>query len=219
MSILAGCHYDPGGCLCVPAPEWTWGLFRRPVRERREHQLGITGVGAPGEHCVGGPLDRYSTASRWEMRWRSNSPGAERILSGRSGAGGHESTPTRTRETCFAVGLADEPPVERANSDVPDKTLDMAQGRFVCSPRNHSLFTQDTAQPAGLSGAVIFRTEPGRRVFTPKADPWRGTALHAGDGDVSSVDARREQDVIRFFKFPFRCRWRAIVISVSDHSF
>jgi hypothetical protein len=30
-------------------------------------------------------------------------------------------------ETCFAVAWADEPPVERANSDVPDKTLDMAR--------------------------------------------------------------------------------------------
>ncbi len=45
-------------------------------------------------------------------------------------------------ETCFSVSWADDPPVERANFDVPDRTLDMARDDAMA--RTQTTFVEES---------------------------------------------------------------------------
>jgi len=77
---------------------------------------------------------------------------------------------------------ADEPPVERANSDVPDKTLDMA--RDDAMQRTETTLVSETPLSQQGFPARDFSARNLGEGFQRKADPGAEAALHA-DGDVS----------------------------------
>ena len=100
-------------------------------------------------------------------------------------------------ETCFAVAWADEPPVERANSDVPDKTLDMARDDAMQRTET-TLVSETTLSQQGFPARDFSARNLGGGVFNARLILAR-KRLYMLTATFPSVDARREQDVIRFF--------------------
>jgi hypothetical protein len=101
------------------------------------------------------------------------------------------------QETCFAVSWADEPPVERANSDVPDKTLDMARDDAMLRTET-TLVSETTLSQQGFPARDFSARNIGGGVFNARLILAR-KRLYMLTATFPSVDARREQDVIRFF--------------------
>jgi hypothetical protein len=101
------------------------------------------------------------------------------------------------QETCFAVSWADEPPVERANSDVPDKTLDMARDDAMQRTET-TLVSETTLSQQGFPARDFSARNIGGGVFNARLILAR-KRLYMLTATFPSVDARREQDVIRFF--------------------
>jgi len=100
-------------------------------------------------------------------------------------------------ETCFAVAWADEPPVERANSDVPDKTLDMARDDAMQRTET-TLVSETPLNQQGFPARDFSARNLGGGVFNARLILAR-KRLYMLTATFPSVDARREQDVIRFF--------------------
>lgn len=100
-------------------------------------------------------------------------------------------------ETCFAVSWADEPPVERANSDVPDKTLDMARDDAMLRTET-TLVSETPLSQQGFPARDFSARNLGGGVFNARLILAR-KRLYMLTATFPSVDARREQDVIRFF--------------------
>jgi len=100
-------------------------------------------------------------------------------------------------ETCFAVAWADEPPVERANSDVPDKTLEMARDDAMQRTET-TLVSETPLSQQGFPGRDFSARNLGGGVFNARLILAR-KRLYMLTATFPSVDARREQDVIRFF--------------------
>jgi hypothetical protein len=100
-------------------------------------------------------------------------------------------------ETCFAVAWADEPPVERANSDVPDKTLDMARDDAMQRTET-TLVSETPLSQQGFPARDFSARNLGGGVFNARLILAR-KRLYMLTATFPSVDARREQDVIRFF--------------------
>ncbi len=101
------------------------------------------------------------------------------------------------QETCFAVAWADEPPVERANSDVPDRTLDMARDDAMQRTET-TLVSETTLSQQGFPARDFSARNLGGGVFNARLILAR-KRLYMLTATFPSVDARREQDVIRFF--------------------
>ena len=101
------------------------------------------------------------------------------------------------QETCFAVSWADEPPVERANSDLPDKTLDMARDDAMQRTET-TLVSETTLSQQGFPARDFSARNIGGGVFNARLILAR-KRLYMLTATFPSVDARREQDVIRFF--------------------
>ncbi len=101
------------------------------------------------------------------------------------------------QETCFAVSWADEPPVERVNSDVPDKTLDMARDDAMQRTET-TLVSETTLSQQGFPARDFSARNIGGGVFNARLILAR-KRLYMLTATFPSVDARREQDVIRFF--------------------
>ena len=101
------------------------------------------------------------------------------------------------QETCFAVSWADEPPVERANSDVPYKTLYMARDDAMQRTET-TLVSETTLSQQGFPARDFSARNIGGGVFNARLILAR-KRLYMLTATFPSVDARREQDVIRFF--------------------
>ncbi len=101
------------------------------------------------------------------------------------------------QETCFSVAWAEDPPVERVNSEVPDRTLDMARNDAL--DRTQTTLVSETAvSPQGFPARDFSARNLGGGVFDSRLILAR-KRLYMLTATFPSVDARREQDVIRFF--------------------
>jgi hypothetical protein len=100
-------------------------------------------------------------------------------------------------ETCFSVAWADDPPVERANSELPDRTLDMARDDAMQRTQT-TLISETTLSQQGFPARDFSARNLGGGVFNSRLILAR-KRLFMLTATFPSVDARREQDVIRFF--------------------
>ena len=65
-------------------------------------------------------------------------------------------------QTTYAVTWADNPPVERASGDGAERTLDMARDGALARTQA-TLIGESSDTARRLSGARLFRPQPGRR--------------------------------------------------------
>jgi hypothetical protein len=99
--------------------------------------------------------------------------------------------------TTFAVAWADNPPVVRVNSSVPDRILDMARDDALARTQS-TLVSESQTTPEGLTARdFVARNASGgimhsRLIFS-------GSRLYMLIAAFPSVNARREQDINRFF--------------------
>jgi hypothetical protein len=87
--------------------------------------------------------------------------------------------------------------VERANSDVPDKTLDMARDDAMQRTET-TLVSETPLSQQGFPARDFSARNLGGGVFNARLILAR-KRLYMLTATFPSVDARREQDVIRFF--------------------
>ena len=100
-------------------------------------------------------------------------------------------------ETCFSVAWAENPPVERVNSDVPDRTLDMARDDAMARTQT-TLVTQSEISQQGFPGRDFSARNLGGGVINSRLVLARGR-LYMLTAAFPSTAARRDQDVARFF--------------------
>ena len=100
-------------------------------------------------------------------------------------------------ETCFSVAWADNPPVERANSNRPDRTLDMARDNAMA--RSHtSLVEQSSFSQQGFPGRYFTSRNLGGGVMNARLVLARNR-LYMLTATFPTAGARRDEDVARFF--------------------
>ena len=100
-------------------------------------------------------------------------------------------------ETCFSVAWADNPPVERINSDEPDRTLDMARDDAMARTQT-TLVAQSEISQQGFPGRDFSARNLGGGVINSRLVLARGR-LYMLSAAFPSTAARRDQDVARFF--------------------
>lgn len=100
-------------------------------------------------------------------------------------------------ETCFSVAWADNPPVERVNSDEPDRTLDMARDDAMARTQT-TLVTQSEISQQGFPGREFSARNLGGGVINSRLILAR-KRLYMLTAAFPSEAARRDQDVSRFF--------------------
>jgi len=100
-------------------------------------------------------------------------------------------------ETCFSVAWADNPPVERVNSSVPDRTLDMARDEALARTQT-SLVTETRITPGGFPARDIVAHNSGGGIMDTRL-LYTGQRLYMLTAVFPSSSVRREQDVTRFF--------------------
>jgi hypothetical protein len=100
-------------------------------------------------------------------------------------------------ETCFSVAWADNPPVERINSDEPDRTLDMARDDAMARTQT-TLVAQSEISQQGFPGRDFSARNLGGGVINSRLVLARGR-LYMLTAAFPSAAARRDQDVARFF--------------------
>ena len=100
-------------------------------------------------------------------------------------------------ETCFSVAWADNPPVERINSDEPDRTLDMARDDAMARTQT-TLVAQSEISQQGFPGRDFSARNLGGGVINSRLVLARGR-LYMLTAAFPSTAARRDQDVARFF--------------------
>jgi hypothetical protein len=100
-------------------------------------------------------------------------------------------------ETCFSVAWADNPPVERINSDEPDRTLDMARDDAMARTQT-TLVAQSEISQQGFPGRDFSARNLGGGVVNSRLVLARGR-LYMLSAAFPSTAARRDQDVARFF--------------------
>jgi hypothetical protein len=100
-------------------------------------------------------------------------------------------------ETCYSVAWADNPPVERANSDVPDRTLDMARDDAIARTQT-TLVEQSTFSQQGFPGRYFSSRNLGGGVMNSRLVLARNR-LYMLTATFPSDGARRDEDVARFF--------------------
>jgi hypothetical protein len=100
-------------------------------------------------------------------------------------------------ETCFSVAWADNPPVERINSNVPDRTLDTARDDAMARTQT-TLVAQSEISQQGFPGRDFSARNLGGGVINSRLVLARGR-LYMLTAAFPSAAARRDQDVARFF--------------------
>ncbi len=100
-------------------------------------------------------------------------------------------------DTTFAVTWEDNPPVARANNRVPDKTLDAARDGML---RQTQTFLDNDAHgmAAGYASRDVAAHNSGGGVLNVRMI-YTGERLYTLMALFPSANARREQDVVRFY--------------------
>jgi hypothetical protein len=100
-------------------------------------------------------------------------------------------------ETCYSIAWADNPPVERANSNVPDRTLDMARDNAMARTQT-TLVEQSTFSQQGFPGRYFAARNLGGGVMNARLILARNR-LYLLTATFPTTSARSDQDVARFF--------------------
>ncbi|MGC1460858.1 MAG: hypothetical protein WA802_01570 [Terracidiphilus sp.] len=100
-------------------------------------------------------------------------------------------------ETCYSVSWADDPPVERANFDVPDRTLDMARDDAMARSQT-TLVEESTFSQQGFPGRYFSSRNLGGGVLNSRLILAR-KRLYMLTATFPTAGARRDEDVARFF--------------------
>lgn len=100
-------------------------------------------------------------------------------------------------ETCFSVAWADNPPVERANFEIPDKTLDMARDDAMARTQT-TLVEESTFSQQGFPGRYFSSRNLGGGVMNARLVLAR-KRLYMLTATFPTAGARRDEDVSRFF--------------------
>jgi len=100
-------------------------------------------------------------------------------------------------DTSFSVAWADNPPVERVNSEVPNRTLDMARDDALARSQT-ALVTESEASQQGFPARDFSGRNLGGGVFNSRLILAR-RRLYMLTAAFPSASARRDQDVSRFF--------------------
>ncbi len=100
-------------------------------------------------------------------------------------------------ETCFSVAWADNPPVERANFEVPDRTLDMARDDAMARTQT-TLVEESTFSQQGFPGRYFSSRNLGGGVMNSRLILAR-KRLYMLTATFPTAGARRDEDVAHFF--------------------
>jgi hypothetical protein len=100
-------------------------------------------------------------------------------------------------ETTFSVSWADDPPVVRANARSPERVLNMARDEALARTQT-SLVRETKSTRGGFEARDILAQNAGGGVFDTRLI-YTGERLYMLTAAFPSMNARREQDVIRFF--------------------
>jgi hypothetical protein len=100
-------------------------------------------------------------------------------------------------ETCFSVAWEDNPPVERINNEIPDRTLDMARDDAMERTQT-TLVSQTEISQQGFPGREFSARNLGGGVFNSRLILAR-RRLYMLTVAFPSAAARRDRDVARFF--------------------
>lgn len=99
--------------------------------------------------------------------------------------------------TTYAVAWADNPPVMRVANRNPDQTLDLARDGALDRTQTH-VVTESRSTPQGFPGRDLVARNAGGGVLDSRLI-FDGQRLYMLIACYPSMDARREQDVTRFF--------------------
>ena len=97
----------------------------------------------------------------------------------------------------FSLAWADDPPVVRTAGRAPDRILDMARDEALARTQT-SLVTETRITPGGLPARDILARNVGGGVMDVRLID-AGQRLYMLNATFPSTNARREQDVARFF--------------------
>jgi hypothetical protein len=100
-------------------------------------------------------------------------------------------------ETTFSVSWADDPPVVRVNGRAPERVLTMAQDEALARTQT-SLVTETKSSPEGFTARDILARNAGGGVLDTRL-LYAGERMYMLTAAFPSMNARREQDVIRFY--------------------
>lgn len=100
-------------------------------------------------------------------------------------------------ETTFSVSWADDPPVVRVNGRAPERVLTMARDEALARTQT-SLVTETKSSPEGLTARDILARNAGGGVLDTRL-LYAGERMYMLTAAFPSMNARREQDVIRFY--------------------
>lgn len=104
---------------------------------------------------------------------------------------------TPDADTTFAVSWQDNPPVARANSRIPEKTLDAARDGMLA--RTQTFLDNETRVTVmGFAARDILAHNGGGGVLNARLI-YTGERLYTLMALFPTANARREQDVVRFF--------------------
>jgi hypothetical protein len=100
-------------------------------------------------------------------------------------------------ETTYAVAWADNPPVERAASEDPEKTLDMARNGALGRTQT-SLISESRGETDGHASREFLARNAGGGILNGRLI-LKGTKLYMLIATFPATSARREEDVKAFF--------------------
>ncbi len=100
-------------------------------------------------------------------------------------------------ETCFSVAWADNPPIERVNNNVPDRTLDMARDDAMARTQT-TLVEQSNFSQQGFPGRYFSSRNLGGGVMNARLILARNR-LYMLTATFPTTGARGDEDVARFF--------------------
>ncbi len=100
-------------------------------------------------------------------------------------------------ETCFSVAWAENPPVERASFEGPDRTLDTARDNAMARTQT-TLVEQSTFSQQGFPGRYFSARNLGGGVMNSRLVLAR-KRLYMLTATFPTAGARRDEDVTRFF--------------------
>jgi hypothetical protein len=100
-------------------------------------------------------------------------------------------------DTCFSVAWADNPPVERVNREVPERTLVMARDNAMERTQT-TLVNESEISQQGFPARDFSARNQGGGVFSSRLVLAR-KRLYMLTAAFPSASARRDEDVTRFF--------------------
>jgi hypothetical protein len=100
-------------------------------------------------------------------------------------------------DTTYAVTWEDNPPVARVNDRVPDRTLDQARDGMLARTQT-TLVSENRLSPNGFPGRDIVARNTGGGLLEARLI-FMNARLYTLMALYPSVDARHEQDVVRFY--------------------